>query len=189
MGTQTLTAPQARWTARPATLGAYVLSLAIGASVGWATHTVTGSATMPVAAGQPAAATGTAGPTRGAHPGGGLVLAAETGAASAKRPGGGPKRLILLLPGDGAFVSSTKLAVAGLAYARPHGKRIKTVSADLFVSGRLVSHADIEVSSSRFAGFLEVPATLPSTDAELRISDPTRQAVPTVVQSIRLDLG
>jgi hypothetical protein len=48
---------------------------------------------------------------------------------------------------------------------------------------------DLQVSSARFAGFLEIPSSVTATHAVLRISDPTQQAGPDAVQQLDLDLG
>ena len=175
MGTQAFTATPARGAAWPTTLGTVAVSVALGVGIGWTAHTASLAPKAAVAAAaQPA------------------IVAAASAATPATRTTGSSQRLVLLLPGDGAFVSSSRIAIAGLAHSRPHGVPIRTVSVGLFVGGRrgdrLVARSELQVSSSRFAGFLDIPSSVTATHAVLRISDPTRQAVPDVVQQLDLDL-
>jgi hypothetical protein len=183
MGTHTLAATQARWTARPATLGAYVLSLAIGAGVGWTAHVPAIAQTAAVRA----ETSQTSGAATSITASAKAPVAADP--AQAKGRSGPPQRLVLLLPGEAAFISTSRIAIAGLAHGRPHGTQIRTVTAELVVRGRVVAQTDLMVSAAQFAGFLELPAGFTAKEAVLRISDPTLQAGPAVFQRVRLDLG
>jgi hypothetical protein len=97
------------------------------------------------------------------------------------------RSLMVLIPGDGDYVASSSIAVAGLAFGRPRSPRVSAVEVELFVDGRLVDHVRLDVLSSRFAGVLTLSNSIGTTDAELRISDPNRQAGPTVVRRLTID--
>jgi hypothetical protein len=99
----------------------------------------------------------------------------------------GRQSLDLAIPEDRAYVTSSSIVVAGTAFSRPHGPRIRTVQVELYVSGRLVERADLEVFSSRFAGVLELSTPIGRTDAELRVSDPSHPARPIVVRHLTID--
>jgi hypothetical protein len=195
MATQGLTT-STRGAVWPSTLGTFVVSVALGVGMGWTAHTASIASKPTIAsAGQLPAVAAASAPSAVGHPGGGHapVQAVGTLAAPATRTSASGRRLVLLLPGDGASVSSSRIAIAGLAHSRPHGVAIRTVSVELFVGGRrgarLVARTDLQVSSARFAGFLDIPSSLTATTAELRISDLTLQAGPPIVQQLRLDIG
>jgi hypothetical protein len=95
--------------------------------------------------------------------------------------------LTVLIPADRDYVASSSIAVAGLAFGRPRSPRISAVEVELFVGGRLVDHVRLDVLSSRFAGVLKLSAPIATTDAELRISDPTNQSGPAVVRQLTID--
>ena len=97
------------------------------------------------------------------------------------------RSLMVLIPGDGDYVASSSIAVAGLAFGRPRSPRVSAVEVELFVAGKLVDHLRLDVLSSRFAGVLTLSNAIGTTEAELRISDPNRQAGPTVVRRLTID--
>ena len=97
------------------------------------------------------------------------------------------RSLMVLIPGDRDYVASSSIAVAGLAFGRPRSARVSAVEVELFVGGRLVDHARLDVLSSRFAGVLKLSTPIGTTDAELRISDPTHQSGPAVVRRLTID--
>lgn len=96
------------------------------------------------------------------------------------------RSLMVLIPGDRDYVASSSIAVAGLAFGRPRS-RIRAVDVELWVGDRLVDHVRLDVLSSRFAGVLKLSTPIGTTDAELRISDPTRQSGPAVVRHLTID--
>jgi hypothetical protein len=117
-------------------------------------------------------------------------------AAHAAKPSTAPQRavdkpvrhsLMVLIPADRDYVASSSIAVAGLAFGRPRSPRVSAVEVELFVGGRLVDHVRLDVLSSRFAGVLKLSAPTGTTDAELRISDPTNQSGPAVVRQLTID--
>jgi hypothetical protein len=95
--------------------------------------------------------------------------------------------LMVLIPADRDYVASSSIAVAGLAFGRPRSPRVSAVDVELFVGGRLVDHVRLDVLSSRFAGVLQLSAPIGTTDAELRISDPTNQSGPAAVRHLTID--
>ena len=97
------------------------------------------------------------------------------------------RSIVVVIPGEQDYVRSSTIAVAGMAYGRPHGPRVRSVQVELYVEGKLVDRADLEVFSSRFAGVLELPTPVSKVDAELRISDPTRSTGPKVVRPFTID--
>jgi hypothetical protein len=97
------------------------------------------------------------------------------------------RSIVVVIPGEQDFVRSSTIAIAGMAYGRPHGPRVRSVQVELYVEGKLVDRADLEVFSSRFAGVIELPTPVSKADAELRISDPTRSSGPIVVRSFTID--
>lgn len=91
------------------------------------------------------------------------------------------RSIVILVPAGGDFLWSDRVAVAGVAYDRPHGASIRAVNVQLFVNGVLADTVELDVVSGRFVGFAKVPApghTLaqpPITDrAQLRITDAAR---------------
>ena len=97
------------------------------------------------------------------------------------------RSLVVVIPGEQDYVRSSTIAVAGMAYGRPHGPRVRFVQVELYVGGKMVDRADLEVFSSRFAGVIELSTPVAKADAELRISDPTRRAGPIVVRPFTID--
>jgi hypothetical protein len=95
--------------------------------------------------------------------------------------------LMVVIPADRDYVASSSIAVAGLAFGRPRSARVSAVEVELFVGGRLVDHVRLDVLSSRFAGVLKLSTPTGTTDAELRISDPTHQSGPAVVRHLTID--
>ncbi len=95
--------------------------------------------------------------------------------------------LMVLIPADRDYVASSSIAVAGLAFGRPRSPRVSAVDVELFVGGRLVDRMRLDVLSSRFAGVLKLSAPIGTTDAELRISDPTNRSGPAVVRQLTID--
>jgi hypothetical protein len=121
---------------------------------------------------------------------------ASFSAAHAAKPSTAPQQavekpvrhsLMVLIPADRDYVASSSIAVAGLAFGRPRSPRVSAVEVELFVEGRLVDHVRLDVLSSRFAGVLKLSAPIGTTDAELRISDPTNRSGPAVVRRLTID--
>jgi hypothetical protein len=99
----------------------------------------------------------------------------------------GPRSIVVVIPGDKDYVKSRTVAVAGMAYGRPHGPQIDAVRVDLFVGGALIGTTDLAVHGASFAGTLQVPASLGRADAELRVSDPNRPRSSTVTRQVTID--
>jgi hypothetical protein len=117
------------------------------------------------------------------------ALHATKPSAAPQKVGEKPVRrsLMVLIPGDRDYVASSSIAVAGFAFGRPRSARVSAVEVELFVAGRLVDHVRLDVLSSRFAGVLKLSTPIGTTDAELRISDPTHQSGPAVVRHVTID--
>jgi hypothetical protein len=90
------------------------------------------------------------------------------------------------------LVSSSKVTIAASRTPDRIGCRSERVL-ELLVGARRgdrrVARTDLQVSSARFAGSLEIPSSVTATHAGLRISDPTQQAGRDVVQQLDLALG
>jgi len=102
-------------------------------------------------------------------------------------PTAGRRSLVVSIPEERAYVKSSSIAIAGMAFSRPHAPRIQSVRAELYVAGKLVERADLDVFSSRFAGVLQLSTPIGPAAAELRISDTTRPARPIVVRHLTID--
>jgi hypothetical protein len=99
----------------------------------------------------------------------------------------GPRSIIVVIPGDKDYVKSSTVAVAGMAYGRPHGPGVDSVRVELVVGGRLIDTTDFAVHGARFAGILQVPASVGRADAELRVSDPKRPRSSIVIRRMTID--
>ncbi len=97
------------------------------------------------------------------------------------------RSVVVVMPADHDLVSASSIPVAGMAFARPHGPRIRSVHVDLYVGGRLIDGTDLDVYSGRFAGVLGIEAPVDHADAELRFSDPANPSKPATVRSITID--
>ncbi len=145
----------------------------LGAGLGWS---AANPATTPSAVGT-------------ADGAGSAVVAPAVAAPSASRAQKAtPARrsIAVAIPGERDYITSSKLAVAGTAYGRPHGPRVRSVQVELYVAGEMIDRAELDVFSSRFAGVLELPTLLGRVDAELRISNPTRPSGPIVVRHVTI---
>ena len=144
------------------TLITFVVGAALGVTFGWsASRSVVSSVGLDQAA-------GTTGETQ-------AVVAPRAARADAKA---GRKSLVVAMPEDRAYVKSSSIAVAGMAFGRPHGPRIRSVHVELYVGGQLLESADLEVFSARFAGILRLSRPIGRAEAELRFSDSSRRAGP-----------
>lgn len=124
-------------------------------------------------------------------------MAAAAAAAAAPRSlpahpaGHGPaargRSLVIVMPADRDYLSATSIPVAGLAFGRPHGPRIRSVHVALYVGERLVHGMDLEVFSGRFAGVLALDEAVAMADAEIRFTNPASPLQAAVVRSITLD--
>jgi hypothetical protein len=85
---------------------------------------------------------------------------------------GAGRSLVVAIPSDDDYITSTTIPLAGTAVGRPHGRRISVVRVELLAGGRVIESADLEVHSGRFAGALQLGDTADLKDAELRVSDP-----------------
>ena len=104
-------------------------------------------------------------------------------AAAAARPLASRGRsVIIVMPADHDFILASSIPVAGLAFSRPHGPRVRSVHVALRVAGRLVTSADINVYAGRFAGVLPLDAPIDRADAELRVSDAVSPSTPAGVR-------
>jgi hypothetical protein len=112
------------------------------------------------------------------------ALEAPTAAAAARAV---RKSIAVVFPVDGAYVTSSSIAVAGTAFNRPHGPRIRSVLVELYIAGRVAGRMDLEVVSSRFAGVLQLSTPTGRTDAELLVSDPARSTRPIAVKHLTID--
>jgi hypothetical protein len=99
----------------------------------------------------------------------------------------GPRSIVVVIPGDKDYVKSRMVTVAGMAYGRPHGPRVDSVRVELSVGDKLLDTADLAVHGARFAGTLQVPASIGRADAELRFSDPKRPRSSPVVRRMTID--
>jgi hypothetical protein len=97
------------------------------------------------------------------------------------------RSLVIVMPADHDYLSATSIPVAGLAFGRPHGPRIRSVHVALYVGERLVGGMDLEVYSGRFAGVLALDEAVAMADAEIRLSNPASPLQAAVIRSIRLD--
>lgn len=141
----------------------------VGAALGWSVT----QATTPVAVTSPQTA---------AAP----VIQAPT-SSEAALPKATRRWLVVAIPEEQAYVKSSSIAIAGMAFGRPHGPEVRKVQVELYVGGQLVERADIEVFSSRFAGVIQLSTPTGRADAELRVSDPSRKARPIVVRHLTID--
>jgi len=116
-----------------------------------------------------------------------VAPAAGFAASQAGPARNGSRGLVLMIPADRDVYSSTGIPVAGRAFARPHGARIRTVHVELYVAGRLVKSANMDVYSGRFAGVLRVVAPAGVSDAELRVTDPGNASQAAETRSILLE--
>ena len=149
----------------------FVLGGALGVTFGWSASRVA----MPqVSLGEAPAATGG-------------MQAIETPKAAAADNAAGRRSIVVAIPEHRAYVKSSSIPVAGMAFGRPHGPRIRSVQVELYVAGALLERAELGVFSSRFAGVIELQRPVGRTDAELRISDPTRPTGSTVVRHLTID--
>lgn len=148
-------------------LMALLIGGAVGAALGWSVNQA--STPIPVSSPQTAAAP--------------VVQAPKSSAAGLP----GRQSLVVAIPEERAYVKSSSIAVAGMAFSRPHGPRIRSVQVELYVGDRLVEQAEFEVFSSRFAGVLQLSTAIGRADAELRVSDPNRKARPIVVRHLTID--
>jgi hypothetical protein len=147
----------------------FLVGAMLGAAVGWSANRVTAaSPAAPIAS----------------EAGDALAAPAAAASTASRAQAAAPARrsIVVVIPGERDYVTSTTLAVAGSAYGRPHGPRVRSVQVELYVAGELVDRADLEVFSSRFAGGIELPTLPGRAEAELRISDPTRPSSPIVVR-------
>ena len=145
----------------------------VGAALGWSVN----QATAPAPFAEPPR-------TAVAPPAIEAPAASQAGPRKAAR-----ESLVVAFPEERAYVKSSNIAIAGMAFGRPHGPRIRSVQVELYVGGKLVERADLEVFSSRFAGVLQLATPIGQADAELRVSDPTRPARPIVVRHLTIDAG
>lgn len=99
----------------------------------------------------------------------------------------GSRSIVVVFPDDKDYVKSSTVTVAGMAFARRHGPRVDAVHVELLVGGRLIDSADLAVHGARFAGALELPASIGRVDAELRVSDPKRPRSSTVLRQLTID--
>jgi hypothetical protein len=99
----------------------------------------------------------------------------------------GARSIVVVIPDDKDYVKSGTVTVAGMAYGRPHGPAVDAVRVELLVGGELIDTTDLAVHAARFAGTLQVPASIGRADAELRISDPKRPRSSTVIRQMTLD--
>ena len=174
-----------RWAAA---VGALVIAAAATATVGLSGDRFATSA-KPAALPSRIAAAAAAGPATSraaALPAPG-ALPSRLGAAATHHAVSRSRSVIVVMPADQDYLSAASIPVAGIALGRPHGPRIRSVHVALYVGGRLVSGADLEVYAGRFAGVLGIHAAIDQADAELRFSDPANPAQAAVVRSIRLD--
>lgn len=140
----------------------FVVGAALGVTFGWsASRSVVSSVGVDQAAGT----------TSGTQ----AVVAPRAARADAKA---WRKSLVVAIPEDRAYVNSSSIPVAGMAFGRPHGPRIRSVHVELYVGGQLLESADLEVFSARFAGILRLSRPIGRAEAELRFSDPSRLAGP-----------
>ncbi len=146
----------------------------LGAALGWSADRATAS---PSAAGSADAA------------GSAMITPAVAAPSASRAEKATPARrsIALVIPGERDYVTSSTLAVAGSAYGRPHGPRVRSVQVELYAAGELIDRTELEVFSSRFAGVLELPTLLGRVDAELRISNPTQPSAPIVVRHVTID--
>jgi hypothetical protein len=118
------------------------------------------------------------------------VAASPAPAATSQAVGtgaSGPRSIAVVIPGDKDYVKSSMVTVAGMAYGRPHGPRVDAVRVELLVGGRLIDSTDLAVHGARFAGTLQVPASIGRVDAELRVSDPNRPRSSAVIRRMTID--
>lgn len=152
--------------ARRLAVSALVVGVALGAWSGWGLERIVAMTT-------PAAAT------------------APIVAAPAVKPGAGPmstgRSLAVEFPADDAYLTTTAIPVAGLAYGRPHGPKVASVHVELIAGGQSLTSAEIPVYSGRFAGVIQTPALDDRVTAELRISDPLHTGDKAVVRTVTID--
>ena len=117
--------------------------------------------------------------------------APRTVAAPALAAGHGPasrgRSLVIVMPADRDYLSATRIPVAGIAFGRPHGPRIRAVRVALYVGEHLVDGMDLEVYAGRFAGVLALDGAIAMADAEIRVRNPANPAQAAEVRSITLD--
>jgi hypothetical protein len=106
-------------------------------------------------------------------------------ASIARKATGRP--LVVSMPRENDYLTSTTIPVAGFAYGRPHGPVIRTVHIELVAGDQVIDSADLDVFSGRFAGFLSVPASSGRVDAELRITNPAHKGRRVLVTNLTVD--
>ncbi len=107
--------------------------------------------------------------------------------ATALRPVASRGRsVVIVMPADHDFILTSSIPVAGLAYSRPHGPRVRSVHVEVRVGGRLVSSADLPVYGGRFAGVLALDAPIDQAVAELRVSDPVNPSTPAGIRLLTI---
>jgi hypothetical protein len=147
-----------RWGTTPrVALSALVVGAAVGAWSAVAMDRIAGGGSPAPAASAPVAAQPAAAPVLDAPP-------ASTSSAG--------RSVVVAIPRDDDYLTSTTIPVAGLAFGRPHGPRISVVHVVLLADGRVIESADLDVHSGRFAGALKLRSTADLEGAELRVSNP-----------------
>lgn len=154
-------------------LGAFVVGAATSAVVGGVAYRPAAVAPTPalMAAALPATAS---------------LPAMARAVSTTRRVSSNGRGLVVSIPTDRDYISSSGIAVAGLAFGRPHGPRISRVRVEVFVAGQLIKSADIAVFSARFAGVIDVSSQIGPAKAELRVSDPANPARPAVIRSVTI---
>jgi len=119
------------------------------------------------------------------------VATAPMAVAPAIKPAAGSastgRSLAVEVPADDAYLTTTAIPVAGVAYGRPHGPKVPSVHVELVAGGQSLTSAEIPVYSGRFAGVIQTPALDDRVTAELRISDPLHTGDKAVVRTVTID--
>ena len=155
--------------ARRLAASALVVGVALGAWSGWGLERIIAMA--PPSAPSAAAAPMVAAPA--------IKPAAESASTG--------RSLAVEFPADDAYLTTTAIPVAGLAYGRPHGPKVASVHVELIAGGQSLTSAEIPVYSGRFAGVIQTPALDDRVTAELRISDPLHTGDKAVVRTVTID--
>lgn len=105
----------------------------------------------------------------------------------APAPRGTSRSLVVAIPSDDDYLTSTTIPVAGRALGRPHGPKVSVVHVELLADGGIIESADFDVHGGRFAGTLQLDASADLKDAELRVSDAAHPQRAARIQNLTID--
>ena len=100
---------------------------------------------------------------------------------------GTSRSLVVAIPSDDDYLTSTAIPVAGMALGRPHGPKVSVVHVELLADGGVIESADFDVHGGRFAGTLQLDTSADLKDAELRVSDAANPQLAARIQNLTID--